>query len=103
MQPSFRIIEMDAETHQPVNIHQYRLDLNKWNQDTTGPLQWDLAYSFIEEYGVEDMSFKALDELADKLKHDSDISETYAFHMNSGAVPKSKLTKSNCCPKNSDL
>jgi len=93
LHPSFRIIEVDAETHQPVNIHQYRLDLNKWNQNLTGPLEWDLAYSFVEEYGTGDMSFKALDELANKLKEDSDISEAYAFHFTSGAVPKAKLTK----------
>lgn len=48
LKPSFRIIEMDAETNQPVNIYQYRLDLDKWNKNTTGPIEWDLAYSFIE-------------------------------------------------------
>jgi hypothetical protein len=93
LQPSFRIVEVDAETHQPVNIHQYRLDLNKWNKNTTGPLEWDLAYSFVEEYGTQDMSFKALEELAEKLEKDSDIAETYVYHFTSGAVPKAPLTK----------
>jgi len=48
LKPSFRIIEVDAETHQPVNIYQYRLDLDKWNKNTTGPIEWDLAYNFLD-------------------------------------------------------
>ncbi len=47
LKPSFRIIEVDSETHQPVNIYQYRLDLDKWNKNTTGPIEWDLAYDFL--------------------------------------------------------
>ena len=49
-QPSFRIYEIDAETNQPVNYYQYRLDLDKWNQNLTGPISWDLAYDVISVY-----------------------------------------------------
>ena len=42
--PSFRVFEIDAETNQPINYYQYRLDLEKWNQNLTGPIEWDLAY-----------------------------------------------------------
>lgn len=45
--PSFRIFEIDSETNVPVNYYQYRLDLDKWNKDTVGPIQWDLAYDFL--------------------------------------------------------
>ena len=50
LHPSFRIYEMDSETHQPVNYRQFRLDLNKWNQNTTGPIEWDQAYDVITVY-----------------------------------------------------
>lgn len=47
--PSFRIFEIDAETHVPVNYYQYRLDLDKWNKEnTTKDIAWDLAYSALE-------------------------------------------------------
>jgi len=48
LNPSFRIYEIDSETNEIVDYKQYRLDLLKWNQNTTGPLEWDLAYSFLE-------------------------------------------------------
>jgi len=46
--PSFRILEIDSEANEVVDYKQYRLDLIKWNQNTTGPIEWDLAYSFLE-------------------------------------------------------
>ncbi len=47
LNPSFRVFEVDAETNQPINYQQYRLNLTKWNQNTTGPIEWDLAYDFL--------------------------------------------------------
>jgi len=46
--PSFRIFEVDADTNQIVNYQQYRLNLTKWNSNTTGPISWDLAYTLLE-------------------------------------------------------
>jgi len=48
LQPSFRIFEIDSETNQIVDFKQYRLNLTKANENTEGPLEWDLAYSFLE-------------------------------------------------------
>lgn len=48
MNPSFRVYEVDAETNQPINYDQYRLNLTKWNQDTVGPIEWDIAYNFLD-------------------------------------------------------
>ena len=39
---------MDAETNQPINYWQYRLDLNKWNKVKVGNIEWDLAYTVKE-------------------------------------------------------
>ncbi len=40
------------------------------------------------------MSYESLETLAKKLEKDSDIAETYVYHLTSGAVPKAPLTKS---------
>ena len=31
-----------------MDYKQYRLNLTKWNQNTTGDIEWDLAYSLLE-------------------------------------------------------
>ena len=54
--PSFRKFEVDAKTMIPKNYYQYRLDLDKYNK--IGPnatLKWDIAFNFLEEYGVKSM------------------------------------------------
>ena len=54
--PSFRKFEVDAKTMIPKNYFEYRLNLNKYNKE--GPnvtLKWDIAFNFLEEYGVKSM------------------------------------------------
>ncbi len=99
LKPSFRIIEIDAETNQPVNLYQYRLDLDKWNKDTTGPIAWDLGYSLLEEYGIPDMSFASVDKISDKIKSDPNTAALYAWNFDSGSHDKVKMTKSKNCFK----
>jgi len=41
--PAIRVFEFDLDTSIPINYYQYRLDLEKWNSNTTGPIEWDLA------------------------------------------------------------
>jgi sphingomyelin phosphodiesterase len=93
IKPSFRIIEVDAETHVPVNYYQYRLDLDKWNKNTTGPIEWDLAYSFLEEYDLKDMSFASFDKLAEKIKSNPEVARTYQWNHDSGSHDQSLLTE----------
>jgi hypothetical protein len=45
----------------PLNYYQYRLDLNKANEDTAGPLIWDNVFNFLEEYGAKSMRPEDLD------------------------------------------
>ena len=54
--PSFRKFEVDAKTMIPKNYFEYRLNLNKYNKE--GPnatLKWNIAFNFLEEYGVKSM------------------------------------------------
>jgi len=56
-------LEIDSETNELVDYKQYRLDLVKWNQNTTGPIEWDLAYSFleVERIFIETKSIRNMD------------------------------------------
>jgi len=92
IKPSFRIIEVDAETHVPLNYYQYRLDLDKANKNVEGPLEWDLGYSFLEEYGLKDMSFASFDELSEKIKSDREVAKTYQWNHDSGSHNQDYLT-----------
>jgi sphingomyelin phosphodiesterase len=64
LHPSFRVYHIDVETNQVVDYDQYRLDLDKWNKSPEGThAQWDKVYSFLEHYGLPDMSLASLKQL----------------------------------------
>jgi len=88
--PSFRIYEFDAETHVPVNYRQYRLHLDKWSNHP-GPIEWDLGYSFVEEYNLPDMSPESFDLLADRILQNPDLAKLFKTHHESGN-PSADLT-----------
>jgi sphingomyelin phosphodiesterase len=57
-----------------INYKQHRLDLQKANQD--GPsavLQWNVAYSFLEEYGLADAKPESVLGLTTILKKDDKV------------------------------
>jgi len=91
LNPSFRIIEVDVDTNVLVDIQQYRLDLNKWNQNTTGPIEWDLAYTLLDQYSMPDMSYGSFDTLVDSIQVDMNVTETYLYNLNSGSYKKSAV------------
>jgi len=91
--PSFRVFEIDADTNQVVNYQQYRLDLAKWNSNTTGPISWDVAYTFLEEYNLTDTSYASFDTLAENIRNNNQTAETYAFNYNSGGQTGANLTQ----------
>lgn len=94
LKPSFRIIEVDSETNVPVNFYQYRLDLDKWNQNGAAEgLEWDLAYGFLEQYNLADMSFASFDILAEQIKHDHDVAKIFQFNHDSGAHSQGYLNQ----------
>jgi sphingomyelin phosphodiesterase len=87
LNPSFRIIEIDTDTNLPVNLYQYRLNLSYWNTNITGPLQWDLAYTQLEEYNMTDMSFQSFYNLGQQLAQNSTLLDLYNYNFNSGGIP----------------
>lgn len=84
--PEFRVYEIDRETNLPINYYQYRLNLTKYNEigNRTNELEFDLAYNFLEEYDLEDMSFKAFDLLHNQLKSDNTTLRKFLFNTYQG-------------------
>jgi len=48
LNPSFAVIDFDAETMVPLNMHTYYLDLNDAN--ATGTPKWELLHDMLETY-----------------------------------------------------
>jgi sphingomyelin phosphodiesterase len=46
LNPSFRVFEVDSETHTLLNYQQYRLNLTKANSQKANFLEWELVYDF---------------------------------------------------------
>ncbi|RYD75208.1 MAG: hypothetical protein EOP55_13905 [Sphingobacteriales bacterium] len=83
--PSFRVFEIDADTKLPVNYYQYRLNLTKANsQDPSEPLQWDIAYDFLTEYGYNDLSIASFDDLRNNIWHDQNTLKKFSNNFNTG-------------------
>jgi len=80
------VFEVDEDTNSILNYYQYRLDLDKWNQNTTGPIDWDIAYDMLSQYNLTDMSFESLGNLVEAMYKNQDLMNTYVYNFNSGAV-----------------
>jgi len=87
LQPSFRIFDIDQETMRAVNFQDYRLNLTKWNNDEDENIQWDMAYDFLKEYNLTDMSMESFEILTEKLRTDNETIQKYAYNQNSGVGP----------------
>ena len=90
LHPSFRVYHVDVETNQVVDYDQYRLDLDKWNKTPEGTrAEWDLAYSFLKEYGLSDMSVESFEQVKGLLeKGDKAFLKKYAQNKVSSFKPK---------------
>lgn len=102
LNPSFRVFKVDADTNEIIDYTQYRLDLTKYNQ--LGPdvnLEWDVAYTFKQEYGVPDMSPASMQTLWDKFSADYTtmglyIANFYTMAYTGEAVDPKKAIYTRC-------
>jgi len=88
LNPSFRVFEADSDTHTILNYYQYRLNLTKWNKNTTGPLSWDLAYDALSAYQLPDLSPASVEAFVERMAKDKQLMSTYISHFYTGNVPK---------------
>ena len=85
--PEFRVYEVDTDTNLPVDYHQYRLNLTKYNAlgNTTEEVVFDNVYNFTDEYNLPDMSFKSFDLLMESLKTDLNTIKKFVFNEGQGS------------------
>ena len=85
--PSFRVYEIDADTNVVMDYSQYRLDTEKWNKirDESAKLTWDIAYNFLDEYQMKDLSSNSWKEFSDRFaNNDFALVSKYGINYNSG-------------------
>lgn len=99
LNPSFRIFDVDTDTSVPTNYYQYRLNFTKWNSNLTGPIEWDLAYDFVSEYNLPDISPQSYDILAKSFLTDQDSLKQYLLNVNSGYGPIPDQSPCKFCEK----
>jgi len=84
---SFRVYEIDSDTNVVLDYKQYRLDLDKWNKvkDNNAKVTWDLAYSFLDEYKMKDLSSESWGEFYKKYENgDKDLVDKYGINFQGG-------------------
>jgi len=96
--PSFRVYEIDSETNVVVNYKQYRLDSDKWNEfrDPGTKVEWDVAYNFLEEYNMKDLSVAQWEDWHNRIVTDKDVLSKYLFNYQGGAEWGYGSTYSHC-------
>lgn len=83
--PRFRVLDIDYDTLQAINFHQYRLDLRKYQKKEDNP-KFELLYSFKETYGVNDLRpDSGMEIFLQKLKTDPQTQIKYN-HLNGGGL-----------------
>eukprot|EP01017_Pseudomicrothorax_dubius_P007173 TRINITY_DN12180_c0_g1_i2.p1 TRINITY_DN12180_c0_g1~~TRINITY_DN12180_c0_g1_i2.p1 ORF type:complete len:411 (+),score=75.60 TRINITY_DN12180_c0_g1_i2:65-1297(+) len=76
--PSFRIYEIDSETHHIVNYEQYRI--NVLDSDPSN-LIIERAYDFLSEYGFSTWSLKNYEDLAERVLKDRATLRKFMINM----------------------
>ena len=79
MNPSFRVVTLDAQTKLPIKLDTYTLDLEKANQDDKYA-KFELFHEFTQEYSITDLSPASVMELADKINNDEETAKKYEIN-----------------------
>ena len=68
--PSFSVIEFDAQTMLPVNMKTYYFDLNVANAAAGDTPGWTLLHDYLETYDLPDMSPASMLGLSERFQTD---------------------------------
>ena len=77
--PSFMMIDFDAETMLPVNMYTYYMDIEKANAE--GYPTWELLHDYLDEYGLADMSPKSMMNLSKRMLTDPSLANLFDWNM----------------------
>jgi len=81
--PSFRVFEADTSSFVLKNIHQYRLNIPQANKQTNP--KYELAYSFLEYYNLQDLSPETIANWVEEMKHSEEkIMKWYQNYQTGG-------------------
>ena len=80
MQPSFQVIDLDAETLLPLNIHTYYMDIAKANAE--GHPTWEILDDVVGTWKTTDMSPSSMKDLAGRLLTDADLANEWVYYQN---------------------
>ncbi|KAJ8974387.1 hypothetical protein NQ317_006166 [Molorchus minor] len=95
--PSYKIIEVDADTFVPWDIEEWTMDLAAANLDTENPPTWYKLYSFKDAYGVDSLEPSELDGLLQRMTKDhSLINQYYIFKYRNSTYPNTNSCDDSC-------
>lgn len=77
--PSFMVIDFDAETMLPVNMRTYFTDLSKATESSEPPV-WEVLHDYKETYGMVDLSPSSFKKFAESLKHDTYMASLFKWN-----------------------
>ena len=69
--PAYRIYEIDKMTNSPINHYTYRLYIDEANQK--GIAEWKLAYEFLHEYNVTEITPESIEKIISRMWSDYEV------------------------------
>lgn len=79
MNPSFRVLTLDAETKLPLKIKTYRFDIEEANKDDSKAF-FKYSHELTETYNMTDLRPSSFLTLAQNMKDDTKLAEKYKFY-----------------------
>lgn len=78
MNPSFMVIDFDAKTMLPVNMHTYYIDVDETN--ARGSPDWRELHDYVESYKMADLRPSNFKDLATRIFTDKELATTFQRH-----------------------
>jgi len=91
MNPSFMVVDIDAKTMLPVNMHTYYIDVGEAN--ASGTPDWKELHDYKTSYEMEDLRPSNFKDLATRIFTDKELATT--FLKNESRQAKNAIEKVN--------
>lgn len=80
--PSFAVVEFDALTMLPINMHTYYFDLTTANASSSETPGWSYLHDWKETYGLPDLSPASMLAFSERMRVDKELAITYFWNKN---------------------
>ena len=80
MNPSFMVIDFDAETMLPVKMKTYYTDVDTANE--RGEPEWAVLHDYLTEYELTDLSPSSMKDLGVRILTDHEMASKFSLNMN---------------------